>query len=48
MNVRPDGYVGSVRKWRLVPSDKTRTPEDLGKEAAEWLDEYFGSFLAVP
>lgn len=45
MNVRPDGYVGSLKKWSL---DDPQDPLQVGKEAAAWLDGYFGAFLAVP
>ncbi|KAK5633247.1 hypothetical protein RRF57_008961 [Xylaria bambusicola] len=40
VNVRPDGYVGSIKKW-----DVSR--EAVGKEAARWLDKYYNSFLHV-
>lgn len=45
MNVRPDGYVGSMKKWDL---DGPHDPLELGKEAAAWLDGYYAGFLAVP
>lgn len=61
LNVRPDGYVGSVKKWSLLPDgategDKdgaegdgsTELPEELGQQAAAWLETYFDRFLAVP
>lgn len=77
LNVRPDGYVGSIRKWNLAgPTTTTTTTttddtdqqmttdgqeepannnsftnpraEQIGREAAAWLDDYFGGFLAVP
>ncbi|KAI3320986.1 FAD binding domain-containing protein [Xylariaceae sp. AK1471] len=41
VNVRPDGYVGSIKRWEVA----TQT---AGKEAARWLDEYYGGFLEVP
>ncbi|KAI0509762.1 FAD binding domain-containing protein [Xylaria bambusicola] len=41
VNVRPDGYVGSIKKW-----DVSR--QDVGEAAAHWLDEYYDSFLDVP
>lgn len=44
MNVRPDGYVGSMKKWNL---EGVEDPLEMGKEAAAWLDGYFGRFLAV-
>lgn len=47
LNVRPDGYVGSVRKWSFA-NGNAGVPEDVGREAAGWLDRYFGGFLAVP
>lgn len=50
LNVRPDGYVGSVKKWSLLDDDddERRLPEDLGRDAAAWLETYFDRFLAVP
>lgn len=33
--VRPDGYVGAIRRW----------DGDGGNEAAKWVDDYFGGFL---
>ncbi|KAI1358046.1 FAD binding domain-containing protein [Xylaria arbuscula] len=41
VNVRPDGYVGSIQKWNT-------SIQDAGKIAARWLDEYYGSFLTMP
>lgn len=41
VNVRPDGYVGSIGRWGGVGADG----EDMGKTAGEWLDEYYGGFL---
>ena len=41
VNVRPEGYVGSVRRW-------DSTAATAGQEAAAWLDEYYGGFLQVP
>jgi hypothetical protein len=38
VNVRPDGYVGSVTKFSI-------TGEDAGLEAARSLDDYYGGFL---
>lgn len=38
LNVRPDGYVGSIGRW------KAEHP-DAGKEAVKWLDGYYGAFL---
>ncbi len=40
MNVRPDGYVGSIKKWQASQAG-------AGVEAARWLDEYYGGFLQV-
>lgn len=44
MNVRPDGYVGSMKKWDLGGAED---PLALGQDAAAWLDGYFRGFLAV-
>lgn len=41
VNVRPDGYVGSIRRWHIAE----RTS---GEAAARWLDDYYGGFLEVP
>lgn len=38
MNVRPDGYVGSVGRWK-------DGSEGSGVEAGRWLDGYYGGFL---
>ena len=38
VNVRPDGYVGSIGRW-----DASKV--GAGDEAARWLDEYYGGFL---
>ena len=38
MNVRPDGYVGSLRRWEA-------SDESTGAEAARWLESYYGAFL---
>lgn len=54
LNVRPDGYVGSVRKWDLTATAAATdeggagAAEQVGRQAAAWLDDYFGGFLAVP
>lgn len=40
VNIRPDGYVGSLRYWNADDA----TP---GKEAADWLDDYYGAFLTA-
>ena len=36
--VRPDGYVGSVRRWDY-------STERASHDASAWLDDYFGGFL---
>lgn len=41
VNVRPDGYVGSIGRW-------DSSVDDSGIEAARWLDKYYGRFLQVP
>jgi phenol 2-monooxygenase len=41
VNVRPDGYVGSVGRW-------DSSVDDSGEEAAKWLDTYYDRFLQVP
>lgn len=41
VNVRPDGYVGSVDRW-------DSSMDDSGEEAAKWLDMYYDRFLQVP
>lgn len=41
VNVRPDGYVGSVTKFSTAG-------EDAGPEAARSLDDYYGGFLQTP
>ncbi|ROV92458.1 hypothetical protein VSDG_06653 [Cytospora chrysosperma] len=45
MTVRPDGYVGSLRKWRMTDDSNG---EAAGLEAARWLDNYYDGFLQVP
>jgi hypothetical protein len=35
VNVRPDGYVGSIERWS----------ESEGSQCALWLDKYYGGFL---
>ncbi|KAI0389100.1 FAD binding domain-containing protein [Xylariaceae sp. FL0594] len=52
LNVRPDGYLGSARRWEL-PVDGGDEDDDgdttsAGEAAAQWLDEYYGGFLKVP
>jgi phenol 2-monooxygenase len=34
INVRPDGYVGSINRWDT-------SMDDAGEEAARWLDKYY-------
>ncbi|KAL2889414.1 FAD binding domain-containing protein [Ceratocystis lukuohia] len=41
VNVRPDGYVGSIGRW-------DSSVDNTGHEAAKWLDHYYGGFLQVP
>lgn len=41
INVRPDGYVGSVARW-------DSTVDDAGVRAAAWLDGYYQGFMMVP
>lgn len=38
INVRPDGYVGSVGRWDAKDGDRSG-------EAVSWLNSYYGSFL---
>lgn len=45
VNVRPDGYVGSVRRWGGSGGVAGAAE---GREAAAWLDSYYGGFLQVP
>lgn len=40
INVRPDGYVGSIMRF-------STTGETTGHVAAQCLDEYYGGFLQV-
>jgi len=40
VNVRPDGYVGSLRKWKAGSVES-------GQSAAKWLEQYYGAFLKV-
>ncbi|CAI4216501.1 unnamed protein product [Parascedosporium putredinis] len=39
VNVRPDGYVGSVGRWDT-------SMDDSGEEAAKWLDAYYEGFCS--
>lgn len=41
VNVRPDGYVGSLGRW-------DSSVDDAGEEAAKWLDSYYDRFLQIP
>lgn len=41
VNVRPDGYVGSIGRWDT-------SIDDAGEDAAEWLASYYARFLQVP
>lgn len=41
VNVRPDGYVGSIGRW-------DSSVDDSGEEAAKWLDTYYDRFMQVP
>ncbi|OJD15334.1 hypothetical protein AJ78_04418 [Emergomyces pasteurianus Ep9510] len=41
VNVRPDGYVGSIGRWASAGG----AGEDIGRKAGEWLDGYYGGFL---
>lgn len=48
VNVRPDGYVGAVRRWDMSPGGAAEDAIETGREAARWLDAYFDGFLQVP
>lgn len=41
VNVRPDGYVGSIGRW-------DSSIDDAGEDAAKWLDSYYDRFLQLP
>lgn len=41
VNVRPDGYVGSITKF-------STSGENAGQEAARSLDDYYVGFLQMP
>ncbi|KAI0123799.1 FAD binding domain-containing protein [Xylariales sp. AK1849] len=41
VNVRPDGYVGSISRWNTAD-------DDSGRQAAKWLDVYYEGFLQIP
>ncbi|KAK6583025.1 hypothetical protein PZA11_004101 [Diplocarpon coronariae] len=38
VNIRPDGYVGSIGRWNAHKADS-------GSEAVSWLNSYYGAFL---
>ncbi len=38
VNVRPDGYVGSIGRWQAYVSG-------AGEDAVRWLDQYYSGFL---
>lgn len=40
LNVRPDGYVGSVSQWETAVSGSA-------EKAATWLETYYGAFLSA-
>ncbi|ERS98081.1 hypothetical protein HMPREF1624_04860 [Sporothrix schenckii ATCC 58251] len=41
VNVRPDGYVGSIGRW-------DSSIDESGVEAARWLDSYYDRFMQLP
>lgn len=41
VNVRPDGYIGSVGRWES-------SNDNAGLEAAQWLDTYYEAFMQIP
>ncbi|KUI56581.1 3-hydroxybenzoate 4-monooxygenase [Cytospora mali] len=41
VNVRPDGYVGSLGRW-------DSSIDNAGEEAARWLDSYYDRFMQIP
>ncbi|ODH48147.1 hypothetical protein GX48_05742 [Paracoccidioides brasiliensis] len=41
VNVRPDGYVGSIARWDDIGAKGVES----GRKAAEWLETYYGGFL---
>lgn len=43
VNVRPDGYVGSIGRWEGLSDAIEGTA--MGERAAAWLDDYYGAFL---
>lgn len=52
LNVRPDGYVGSLKTWEVTTTgteqEQQHSAAQMGADAAQWLQEYFARFLAVP
>lgn len=40
VNVRPDGYVGSIGRW-------DSSVDDAGVRAARWLDGYYEGFMRI-
>ncbi|KAF3771113.1 hypothetical protein M406DRAFT_59874 [Cryphonectria parasitica EP155] len=50
LNVRPDGYVGSLKTWDLtgLRGGAAEAAADVGREAAGWLERYYDGFLVVP
>ncbi|TGO56332.1 hypothetical protein BCON_0079g00260 [Botryotinia convoluta] len=41
LNVRPDGYVGSLKMFRISGDGS----EDVGAKVAKWLEDYYSEFL---
>jgi hypothetical protein len=41
LNVRPDGYVGSIQRWDMAQAE-------AGIQAAAWLCAYYRRFLKTP
>lgn len=41
INVRPDGYVGSIGRWDM-------SMDDAGLDAGKWLDDYYAGFMQIP
>ncbi|CAD6448652.1 1902c343-cd7b-4a77-a3ae-156ff1642d25 [Sclerotinia trifoliorum] len=41
LNVRPDGYVGSLKKFHIMSNGS----ENVDDEVVNWLQEYYGGFL---
>jgi phenol 2-monooxygenase len=38
LNVRPDGYVGTLKRWQGGSREN-------GLDAVSWMDEYYSRFL---